>query len=1414
MSSNGSENEDGVSVRDMRLKVLYTFDDKNQTNCLARWPHVLQVQTVAMDEATSIGVIELKICIDAIVQCSPELVARLGQDYTVYAYDYSEYDNPLVGQGMLSRALSTASPTPGAPAGQSRQLITGRVCKNIMGLFSNGVKETLEVKLRLVPVPTMLQGEYQNTMGRYREMNKAVPPGSDLNEWNSFMQSNPNLGQMAKKISPAPMINPNMRDGASMEVMNQLLSPHSQQPIMQDLFNQQQFDQAAQFSQQACFNQQPQYNQQPQLNHQPQVNHQPQMSQNHSLPVHQPSSTPLNPAGFTPVNGEKSRNESQEPVAVSDMGNKTSRPSSRVSVKRPRAKKPKVNTAVGGNTSGYEEGTDGDDGSAPKKRAKVTKTSWDGNASLGINSDSLRVAAGTSGSLRLFRPIAMSGQMQAGGPPGSHLVEIPRAPTPVPRIHNQHIPSQPQSSLRPASSASQNPPPQSQSLHPSFQTREDQVRRSIESAHPSPDRFSPVETPIDMGSSPPAMRTRLPSSMHSSPPCPSSPVLPQMPRTDSGFMSGSMDDLFGEEEAECPADDGELEIVTREEFEQGAAHHRAQNPPEGSNFNFIIQEEVPGPPELLPTRMPEIGSQSQVEGIAKAVMGYANGSVVSEDGQVLPPLKKGNRAPMRRAMSQPDSRQPQYQAQKSSLGPGLRDTRSTLPEIRPHPQSMSQPPPDLPCPTGNFMNGMPMNGLPAPNSQYASYEQARNPHISAPAPQNTPHPAILQTNSKLAQKLAPGPAPSQPLLAPAPASAPASASAPLSRPTSRSGMMVRTASMGSLSLPQAPSSDPVLPPPVLHQSQIRPAAPQPASEAPTPSANHMQQQKAPVMTYQGPPPPRHDNMVYKPKEIKKDYIKKKLELAIANGEMPPYCANCGAVETPTWRKAWSQDLDGEPGYHEYSDKPGRVTAIIILERDEEEKPTKYRLVKKSLGDGEMQTEFREFILCNPCGIWMSKYKAQRPSNMWESNGLMRPRGENKPPGNKRKPTTQRSRAKKGQVAIPTSEANFPMSDIPASDANFPMSEAPGTGKLDGVSSGDARGIQQPAPVNTEREYRSRSTSAQPKRKLHAMTSDAASAALRRAIQSSPARWIGTQRSPIDVEDEPARFAPTRRLLFPSPRKDGSPKSLGEVEVDVQVTTAATEFHSPQESMTEVQIQDKENCPPVIDDDNVDADLLQLFEEEMAKGNEIERPSTPVQKTPTQNPFKTPTRPTPSHRPITRSVSRSIRSARSRRSANSPSQLRIFDRTPTRTPRTGTRRRSPRNEDPLFESPFTQTLNQLMAEANNQESPSRPHTDLELDFDSLPDLGQQHNVDLDFNLEDFYSTDVPMPSSPPAGFGLYEDPAMREQLGGYDHAVGTLLNKGGDEDEDMHIKEEPGMSPTKMPEARKQVCGEVTGEQNV
>jgi hypothetical protein len=810
-----------LTTSDATVKVLYTFDDQNKTNCLARGSDVLQIKTVALDETTSIGIIELKTCIEAVIQCSPEIVARLGEaDYTVYAYDYSEYDNPLVGQGMLSRALAVSSPTPDAPAHQCQKLITGRVCKNILGLFSNGIKETLEVKLRLVPVPTVMQGEYLSAMERFKELNKSTHAEFESGEWATFMA---NKSTWPQNVS-------GKRGSVNMEVVNQLLSP-SLQP-------------------------------------------QPQPQQ--SAPVNQ----------FNDIaNTVNSENESRN-MSGNGGKSKTSRPSSRAAVKRPRGKgrsaKP---AAIGGNTSGYEDGTDGDDGPVSKKRAKITKTDWNSKSSFGPATDSLRVAASTAGSLRVFRPIAMNPATTVGG---NHLQEIPRAPTPVPILPKQqmgrgHAPSQ--STLRLESFLYQNEVPRQHiSPYPPLQPPappEDQVRLSVESAGPSPERnVSPVETPPGIGSSPPVMRTCSP--MRSSPPCPSSPILPQMPRTDSGFMSGSMDELFGE-------DDEAARLVEDEDTDHAGKYKKGRKPREDVHHGFVIEEETPGPMELLPTRMPTFKQKS-----AHKPPKSRAGSVLSEDGQhSLPRLKTGSQPPSRRRT--PGNQDPDLPATQSQ----------DIPQPQDVPQAQNNYQPALPEP-----------------------EQDPQPQTAVPQPpiQSAAAPALVQ---------------------------------PPSRPGSR--MMIRTASMGSLTLPTVPASDPVLPPSNLQRSQTWSEAQHPVTEAPMPTqAENSEQASAQVQLANetnGVPYSRTLN-------AKKAAIRQKLEQAIANGERPPFCSNCGAIETPAWRKAWSQDHQGAPGYYEYSDEPGRVTAIVILGRNSEGQPNSYQLVKKFLGPSDNQTDWREFLLCN------------------------------------------------------------------------------------------------------------------------------------------------------------------------------------------------------------------------------------------------------------------------------------------------------------------------------------------------------------------------------------------------------------------------------------------------------------------
>lgn len=852
--------------------------------------------------------IELQTCIKAITNCSPELLNRLGQDYTVYAYDYSEYDCPLVGQGMLSKVLQAASPTPNAPAHESLQLITGRVCKNIMGLFSGGIKETLEVKLRLVPVPIAQQTEYNNTMEKYREMSKPSTPNFDPNEWNAFLQqSNQDMAQMASQALSNNL--DNQRDGMIMEAVSQLLNPVTQQPILDS------FDQGN--------------------------------------------------------SADQSGNEARANVTAGGKTKNGSRPNSRASVKRPRVRKTKANSTTGGNTSGYEEGTDGDDGPAPKKRAKVQKTAWSNNSAFSNAPDSLRVAAGTSGSIRMFRPIAMNPQA-----PASHLQDVPRAPTPVPQHLNQNGSQNrvlPQTSLRRESSASQaDIPPQIQmssypqlgsfddfangsqrthnSPYPQLQPPEDQVRYSIESAGPSPERNpSPVESLPNIGSSPPVMRTRPATEIRSSPPCPSSPVLPQMPRTDSGFMSGSLEELFGEnDEITAEINDDEVKLPTK-------ARNRPRKPaapPVQIHHGFEIRQENPGPMENLP-------SKTDMRPLPKHTNDARALSVMSEDGIVLPPLKQTKRALSRHAsMSKPSKA-------ASIPPPGV--TQAREPQQRYSQPAEQQFPPNT-LPAEIFQSQQQDNRQAEQQRLMSGNTQADVPHLPQAISQQTElerpgsrnSPAITtQSQRGDSQPADPRPRSSN---SPAEASQPP----PAPRPRKGSGLMARTASMGSLTLPQIPASDPVLPPSTLYRSQTWSEAPHPATEAPyppteagIPSAQEIQQTLQYSSTNPGEIP---YNRTF---TSKKALIEQKLEQAIANGEMPPFCHNCGAIKTPTWRKAWYKELLGEPGYHDYSDEPGRVTAIIILNKDASGKPINYKLIKKFLLPEEHEDkDYKEFILCN------------------------------------------------------------------------------------------------------------------------------------------------------------------------------------------------------------------------------------------------------------------------------------------------------------------------------------------------------------------------------------------------------------------------------------------------------------------
>ena len=489
------------------MKVLYTFDDQNKTNCLARWPQVINIRTAYLDETTQVGVIELKTCIQAIVTASPELVAKLAHDYTVYAYDYSEYDIPLVGQGMLSWVLASASTTPSAPASQSRTMVTGRVCKNILALFSNGAQETLEVKLRLVPVPTSLQSEYLESMRKYRDLSRIIPEGFDAQAWTTFLRANPGILSMGEQSrSQSPIVGAGQRE-VGIEHVQRLFNEGygSQNARLQDYQNRT-------------------------GNYSDTTEGQNGTQSNSPLPDMNSSTLQAAPQQ------NHNRAESRAYVrSYEDIGALTRRQS--------------IDPEYASNDDRFEEGP-------TKKRAKVTKADWPKKNCFAKNPESLRVVASTAASVRVFQPTATR---PSGNAPNA-LEEPPRAPTPIPRATSQQLRfpiTAGKSSLGRISVS------MSTSEYTSPYMSSDPVR-PLESAMTSPEDNRLGYTPCDPASSPPVVHDASPT-----PSSPMLPPIPRL--LEPGSTSALSDRLFEtqDDEESQNLEQLELEIVAEYNKQSG-----------------------------------------------------------------------------------------------------------------------------------------------------------------------------------------------------------------------------------------------------------------------------------------------------------------------------------------------------------------------------------------------------------------------------------------------------------------------------------------------------------------------------------------------------------------------------------------------------------------------------------------------------------------------------------------------------------------------------------------------------------------------------------------------------------------------------------------------------------------------------
>lgn len=1197
------------------MKIHYTFDKDNQVNCLARWPQTLQIRTITLDERNSIGVIDLRTCLQAVANCSPELVGDNERDFTVYAFDYSEPDTPLVGQGMLGLALEQ-----GPEGNAAQQPVTGRVTKNLLAIFGNGTKETLEVKLKLIPVPkvaratpALVSAPSGHATSFPPHLTHSTSTMSEAAEWNSLMQSNPHLGHTANistVSSPAPA---SFRQGneAPVSSFQGAMHPGSRPGTRPGSVD----------------------------------------------PTFHNSFAPIAPA-IAPGAGNQTPVEESAPVLIAPKAGKTqSRASSRAPTGKPRGRPRKK--PVEGSTSGYEDGTDAEEAAMQKKkRAKTTKVERSNTATFGSAPESLRVAASTAGSLRNFRPLGQIGD----GPTGSHLQDVPRAPTPVPDhrlpgFFNAH--PAPQSNLRRQSipGAEQNTSFTSSYMEPGRSMSQSQDARSpVESAAASPYQYSEGPSPADIGSSPPVPRSTM-YSVRSSP-APSSPILPPMPapQPDSGFMSGGFEEgRLDEEGINKPGSQALPSAPVTEKAKPKPRKSRAKKPPAPKKTSppktsplkkshlakkpqpvkggkLTIHTETPGPPEFLPTTslynpphpLPRQDSENpNTPAVTEQPAGAEQPSVAGQS----------NVASMPTATPKEPTPLPSVQPQPSAtMSPKLEATQDDM---------------------GDLERAL-MDGF--HDDQHLFDALNMDSHSFIP----------LQDFHELHDNIRP---------------TVEKADTSMELPPMSTGNE-EAAPESELPLPMVPASDPVF----SQQTFLMPA-----SEPAHPQTDM-------VESLDGR---------YNKNYVMKQAIKQKLEQAINANEIPPFCTNCGAIQTPTWRKIWRQEHKGVPAYHEYSDKPGHVTAINVLERDEGEKVIRYEMVKKTLGPHDDRCAWTEVLLCNPCGIWFAKWKSQRPPDKWDKDqerlAQVRKRKSSGEKGeNAARP--KKSRTKSNSQMNLTSDAYLP------TDPLGPLGSA-----------GDEL-VDPFASLPAGNEQRGSSANMQGPGSTHSRA-------------STHSKTAGTPTNPIALDDD---LGATRRLLFPSPRKDNEPHVLGELAVNIMQVGPA--FRGSKDGEVE-----KENSGAI--SQQHDHEYADLF-------GTPPRPSTPPPKAVNSGPFKTPNRPTPSHRPITRSVTKSIRSVRS---IKSPGQ--VFDmlqRTPSKTPRSPSssgsmRRRSPRNGalpsilldvNNVAESPFTSSINKLLSEANNFAHPS-PHRGYGLDLHHWSSLDSEH-----FDFGNMLSTDGIMPSSPP------------------------------------------------------------------
>ncbi|KAJ5202991.1 hypothetical protein N7449_005070 [Penicillium cf. viridicatum] len=226
-----------------------------------------------------------------------------------------------------------------------------------------------------------------------------------------------------------------------------------------------------------------------------------------------------------------------------------------------------------------------------------------------------------------------------------------------------------------------------------------------------------------------------------------------------------------------------------------------------------------------------------------------------------------------------------------------------------------------------------------------------------------------------------------------------------------------------------------------------------------------------------------------------EQVQARLDQAIREGQVPSYCENCGSIETPTWRRAWSRDVEGSEKVAEVMMRDYSGLFWLALEHNAQGEMQKFKIYTK--GPGKTVNEWVQMLFCNPCGLWLYRFKSMRPENRW--NEKLLEKKKNRPSRNRKTGPLSSCPASRTWSKV---ASNKPLASSPAPTELFFIPIKEETPNMSNIHDNDDEA--DPSPLNRRREI-----SAEPRRLTytaeHRWHEQHPMEALQRAFQSNPAR---------------------------------------------------------------------------------------------------------------------------------------------------------------------------------------------------------------------------------------------------------------------------------------------------------------------